>query len=199
MAAALTWVRSALDRASANGPSCDWSGTVVATKRCQVRPVEWPAREGRAARPWTDARGRAATGRGREDGREQDGDQPSGGRCPTEASLGAGSSPHRSQRANAADGTQPRSSDGDRLSGSGWPTGMTPTGTKSAGMPSSSFRAWMLAGTGVPANPEASPASTAASVMSITVMPMSIHQYGTGQLVSWPESSTLSDSWYRSW
>ena len=43
--------------------------------------------------------------------------------------------PHDSQRANWSSGTQPRLRLGDRTSGSGRPSGMTPIGTNSSGMP----------------------------------------------------------------
>jgi Tol biopolymer transport system component len=41
----------------------------------------------------------------------------------------------RSQRVNSSNGTQPRLRLGERTSGTGRPTGMTPTGTNSSGMP----------------------------------------------------------------
>jgi hypothetical protein len=50
---------------------------------------------------------------------------------------------------------------------------MTPIGTNSSGMPSS---ARSPSGSNAPAKPEARPASTAASMMTIMVAPMSTHQ-----------------------
>ena len=47
----------------------------------------------------------------------------------------AQSAPQPSHRANCSNGTQPRLRLGDRTSGSGRPTGMTPIGTNSSGMP----------------------------------------------------------------
>jgi aspartyl-tRNA(Asn)/glutamyl-tRNA(Gln) amidotransferase subunit A len=82
----------------------------------------------------------------------------------------------RSQRAKPERGTQPRRSEPERLSGSGRPTGMTPTGTKSSGMPRVPRSASILSGNGVPAKPAASPSSTAARQINSTVIPMSIHQ-----------------------
>ena len=137
MAAALTWVRSALERASANGPSCDWSGTVVATSAARSDLSRGPLARGVLLAPGPTLVVAPPQAAAVSAAANRTVDQPS---------RSTAHESHRSQRANAADGTQPRSSDGERLSGSGWPTGMTPTGTKSAGMPSSSFRAWMLAG-----------------------------------------------------
>ncbi len=75
--------------------------------------------------------------------------------CPRQPSA-AGPYPQRSKRANSSKGTQPRFSDGDRTSGSGRPTGITPIGTNSSGMPSSARSA---TGPKAPAKPEARPAS----------------------------------------
>ena len=48
MAAALTWVRAAPERASANGPTCDWSGTVVATSAARFDRSSGPLAGGEA-------------------------------------------------------------------------------------------------------------------------------------------------------
>ena len=54
---------------------------------------------------------------------------------PAWAQSGSARQSQRSQRANSSNGTQPRLRLGDRTSGSGRPTGMTPIGTNSSGMP----------------------------------------------------------------
>src|SRR5688500_12867760 len=65
----------------------------------------------------------------------------------------------RSQCAYCSCGLRPRFSDGDGLSGAGWPTGITPTGMTSSGMPS---RVRNASRSCKPAKPAAKPSSTAA-------------------------------------